>query len=300
MKRHPRDRRCTYLVTLQHIASPEEIRELSEYLSFLAVEDFDVVVIDHSPLHVVERNRRVLRWVSRHIAATRLHHDPVRAAIDTASCEKVIVADARVRYSEDVLDDLFNLLEFHEVVEPQDYLDPLPWWGGVDAGRMLVHRGINALPDRGATFAFRRSAVRGDVFPATGLFVRRIPPAFDEWLQRRPVEADADFAMPAKTIFFFSVLPIMAVLLLLGGGEAAAAYAGAIASGSMALALRGRAGAGPFFPWRACLFAPVWILERSISVYWALWQRLTQGGAELPTTPAEERGVGTGFSRSTG
>jgi hypothetical protein len=167
---------------------------------------------------------------------------------------------------------------------------------------MLVHRGTDPMSNRGTTFAFRRSAMRGPLPEAVApnLFVRRIPPTFDEWLQRRPLEADADFAMPAKTIFFFSLLPVMAVLLLTGGGPAAAAYAGAIACGSMTLALRGRAGAGPFFPWRACLYAPLWVLERSISVYWALWQRLTEGGRDLPATPAEEQGVRTGFNRSTG
>src|SRR6185436_4883819 len=125
-----------------------------------AVADCDVIVIDNSPQPLFDENRRVLRWVGRHVAPRPRHRafggmvDAVRAAFDLASCEKVIVADARVRYSAEAIDKICELLDGHEVVEPQDYLDPLPWWGGIEAGRMLVHRGIEPLPDHGGTFAF--------------------------------------------------------------------------------------------------------------------------------------------------
>lgn len=306
MKRNPGDRRGTYLIALeQRIATFDQVQELAEYLSFIAVADFDVVVIDASPRHIVERNRRILRWVARHVTARPQHRapwgvlDPVRAAIDVAACDKVIVAGPEVRYSEESLDDMCALLEMHEVVEPQDYFDPLPWWGGVDAGRMLVHRGIDPLPDHGATFGFRRTAIRGlrardgatpeidpvrrlasqgaEVFSAVEVFVKRIPPLLADWWRDRPQQADYDFAMPAKTIFFFSVLPMLMVLALLAGTRVAGGYAGAIAIGSIALALRGRAGAGQVFPWRACFYAPVWVLERSISVYWALLRKVREG-----------------------
>ena len=63
----------------------------------------------------------------------------------------------------------------------------------------------------------------------------------------------------------------MTVLLaLIGGLRVATGYVGAVAFASMVLAIRGRMGAAPFFPLRACLFAPLWVLERSLSVYWAL------------------------------
>lgn len=309
MKRHPRERRCTYLATLpQPETTLDEVGELSRYLASVGVAGFDVVVVDDAPPHVIERNRRVLRWVARYVPVRRQHRaaagevDPVRAAIDQAACDKVIVADHRVRYAPESLNDLCALLDLHEVVEPQDYLDPLPWWSGVDAGRMLVHRGIDPLPDRGSTFGFRKSSVCGlrgidgalpmsdhvrrlasqgaEVFSATELFVRRLPSTLDEWMHERPAEAEADFALPAKTIFFFSLLPILAVLLLLGGSRVAAGYAGAIAIGSLALAFRGRAGAAHVFPLRACFYAPLWVVERSVSVYWALFRCLTSGTME--------------------
>lgn len=317
MKRNPRDRRCTYLITLEHVATLDQLYQLADYLSFLTVADLDVVVVDGSPLRLLERNRQVLRWVARHVTARPPHRapsgqlDPVRAATDVAACEKVIVADDQVRYSEEALDDMCALLDLHEVVEPQDYLDPLPWWGGIDAGRMLVHRGIDPMPDRGSTFGFRKSAIRGlrsidsaaqpsdhvrrlasqgaEVFSAIELFVRRIPPILEDWWRDRPRQADGDFAMPAKTIFFFSLLPVLAVLAALGGMRVASGYAGAIAFGSVALALRGRAGAGRVFPWHACLYAPLWVFERSISVYWALWRKLSEGATEATGVPLTDR-----------
>ena len=60
----------------------------------------------------------------------------------------------------------------------------------------------------------------------------------------------------------------------------AGGYAGVIAFASIGLAIRGRAGAASVFPLRACFFAPLWILERSLSVYWALARKLHSGDSE--------------------
>jgi hypothetical protein len=47
----------------------------------------------------------------------------------------------------------------------------------------------------------------------------------------------------------------------------------------MALAERGRRGvASRFFPRPVTWHAPLWVLERSLSVYWALYWRLRHGG----------------------
>lgn len=113
----------------------------------------------------------------------------------------------------------------------QDYLDP--------------------LPDHGSTFGFRKSAIRGlrsidAPIPAGGSVFSgravRAPhsPMLTEWWSERPLQAGCDFALPAKTIFFFSLLPMMLMLAALGGIRVACGYAGAIAFGSLALALRGR------------------------------------------------------------
>jgi hypothetical protein len=306
--RDPSTRRCTYLVVLERETMvPDELRSLATYLSGLAVLDCDVLVVDGSPLPQFERDRRSLRWVGRHVAALPRYRgpsgtiDPIRVAIELSACERTIVADGNVRYSAEALDSMCELLDGHEVVEPQDYFDPLPWWSGIEAGRMLVHRGVEPLPDHGATFGIRRSAIRGlrsldsmlapgddhvrrlasvgaEVFPAIEVFVRRLPPPLRAWIDDLPRQAGDDFPLPVKTAFFFSLIPLAVLLAAFGGMRMVAGYAGAIAFGALAMAVRGRMGAGQFFPIRACLSAPLWVLERSVSVYWALFRKLRYAG----------------------
>ena len=86
--------------------------------------------------------------------------------------------------------------------------------------------------------------------------------------------AGDDFTFPMKTAFFFSLVPLLLLLATLGGVRLASGYAGVIAFASVALALRGRSGASEFFPLRATLYAPLWVFERSVSVYWALFRKL--------------------------
>src|SRR5205823_4753522 len=141
----------------------------------------------------------------------------------------------------------------------------------------LVQRAIEP-PCRGKTFAFRRSAVRGlreiQRMPAPDVFVRRLPPNVGSWLEERPRQAGDDFHFPVKTALFLALLPLALILGVFGGARLAGGYASAVAFASVALAVRGRIGAAPFFPRRACLYAPLWVLERSVSVYWALFRRL--------------------------
>ena len=120
----------------------------------------------------------------------------------------------------------------------------------------------------------RLVAAGAEVYPATSVFVRRQPGALDEWMAKRPRAAGDDFALPMKSVFFFSLVPLMLVLALLGGARLAGGYASVIAFASFALALRGRTGAAAFFPLKACLYAPLWVFERSVSVYWALYRKL--------------------------
>src|ERR1700740_855466 len=131
--RSPRERRCTYLVVLDAPArSSDELRELAAYLTELAVANFEVLIIDATAGETLEENRRIVRWVGRYVVARPNHYGlfgnsaAVGAALDLSRCDKVIVAAPRVRYSAGALDDLTALLEVHEVVEPQDYFDPLP------------------------------------------------------------------------------------------------------------------------------------------------------------------------------
>jgi hypothetical protein len=309
------DRRCTYSVIVDRSAwSFDAVRNLARYLSNLAVTDCDVLVIDHSPRELFELHRTVLRWVGRHVSVSR-NTDPVRAAVELSACEKVIVATEDVRYSPADIESMCQLLDSHEVVEPQQYLSPLPWWGGIEAGRMLVHRGIERFGGHSSTYAFRRSVIRSirgadvggesairrlalrgaDVHGAGELFVRRMPPGLRDWVRERPRQADEDFAVPLKSVLFLAILPIAVALILVGGLRVAGGYAGGIAFASLALAVRGRIGASAFYPLRTCALAPVWVFERSVSIYWALFRRLRAVATEPPTA---ERTSGTKVVRS--
>ena len=217
-----KERRCSYVVLADRVtSSPSGLKQLANYLSGLGLNEVDVVVLDPSPAAEFEATARVLRWVARHVAVTPEHRtrtgaiDIVRAALAVAKCEKVIVAADDVRYTPQAIGQLCDLLDQHEVVEPQDYLDPLPWWGGIEAGRILLHRGVEPQPDHGATFGFRRTAVRSlrtlaaahvhddqtrrlaavgaEVYPAPEVFVRRQPGALGEWLTGRAASGQRRF-----------------------------------------------------------------------------------------------------------
>jgi hypothetical protein len=305
-QRKPDGPRCTYVVVLDGQSGGEEVlRDLAAYLSELSARKYDVVVIDESGTETFEARQRVLRWVSRHFHVgpeSRTSSgaiDVVRAAAAVAIWDAIIVADSEVRYSPEALEQTCNLLEVHEVVEPQDYPDPLSWWGGLEAARILVHRAIAPQPDHGLTFGFRRSAIatiralaplRGkrdqprrlaasgaEVFPATSVFVSRRPASLDEWVRGLPEIARNDFALPLRTAFFLSLLPLFIILTAFSGAQLAVGYAFLLALVSVVLAFRGRRGASAFIPLRACFFAPLWIAERAVSVYWALALLLSRG-----------------------
>lgn len=319
-KTGPRERCCSYVILVENAASStSELRELARYLSGLGIAGCEVVVLDPSSRLQFELNARVLRWVGRHVPvrpelrALNGAADVVRAAAALAGCEKVIVAAEDVRYTPEAITQICQLLETHEVVEPQDYLEPMPWWSGIEAGRILVHRGIEPQPDHGATFGFRRSALRSlrgltvsaetqarrlaavgaEVYAAPDVFVRREPGAFSEWLATRPRIAGDDFTFPMKTAFFFSLVPLLILFAVLGDAGLVGGYAGAIAFAATGLAIRGRVGAANVFPFRACLYAPLWVFERSLSVYWALFRKLRGADEDPSRVPMPERARGT-------
>ena len=305
-----RARRCSYVVTVGDGATDEEVQELARYLSTLSAAECEVIILDAAAGIDFENHRRVLRWVGTH----RADQDPdtLRAAYDAASLEKVIIATAGTRYTPAEIAQVCELLDRYEVVEPEEFIQPLPWWGGLDAARILLLRGVDHPGGDSATFGFRRSVFRPlrgidepqadshvrrlllqgtDFHCARDVFVRREAPQLRQWISSRAREARNDFLYPMKAAFFLGLLPLVILLSLVGGARFASGYAGVIAVGAVMLAVRGRAGAAKFFPLHSCLFAPLWIVERSIGVYWALFQRVTG------TPPEPEKAAAAGTSR---
>jgi hypothetical protein len=288
--------------------APADLGALRDYLATIARAGCETVILDASPAPQFEEHRRVLRWVARHLPL-ETPCDFLRAAAAAASCDAVVVADVAVRYTPAAIAAICEQLDGHDVVEPQEYLDPMPWWSGIDAARMLLRRGVPPLREPVRTFAFRQKVARAlfphellgesdpvrrlhrigfDVHAAPELFVRREPPALAEWLRERPANSDGA-AVPVRSALLVALLPIAVVLALVAGLKAAAGYAGALALGTVALAFRGRRGARMVFPLRACFFAPLSLLDRSIGVYVALWRRMRRKGGVTSRPDESER-----------
>jgi len=295
MNRRPR--RCSYIVNLDADATGIEVEKVAAYLSTLGSAGCEVVVLDRAAGHLLEGRRRVLRWVGRH-EQVHPETDLLRAAVDLASNEKIIIAAPESRYSAEEVSGMCDLLDRFEAVEPEEFVQPLPWWGGIDAGRILLDRGV-ARHSAHSTFAFRKSAWSPhfslDVHEAREMFIRREPPVFRSWIRLRQREEAGEFQAPIRTAFFLCLFPLLLIMALVGGVDLAGAYASLVAFGSVSIAVRGRIGAAKFFPLRACLYAPLWVVERSISAYWALFARFRRKAA-TPEAP-ENRG---NLARNTG
>jgi hypothetical protein len=181
---------------------------------------------------------------------------------------------------------------------------PLPWWAKMEAARMLINRAVLRTADYPGTCAFQRATMLnagdydGDVLfdneemirhlvrhgaricYATDLFVPKRVPVFRKWIEQRPRQAYEDFGLRAKTWLFALVVPSLLLVSILGGMKSALLFILllAISATLVAVAGRRRGAAGHFFARALCLFAPLWILERGISTYWAFFWYLRHGG----------------------
>jgi len=196
------------------------------------------------------------------------------------------------------------LLDEHEMVRPQNFLSPLPWWARMESARMLINRATLRIGDYPGTCAFRRATMLrvghydGDVlfdneeivrhfarFGATinyaiDFFIQKRPPTRRKWLEQRPRQAYEDFGLWLKTAFFFA-LPFVLI-----GSALTAGFAGLLLCVAMlsifaiALACAGSARglAAEYIPASTGLYAPLWVFERMLSTYWAIYWYLTRGG----------------------
>ena len=227
----------------------------------------------------------------------------VHTGVALASCERIVLADDDIRYTAENVTRMCDLLDCYELVRPQNYLSPLPWWGRLEAARMLINRGVLRRGDYPGTCGLRRGAMLrvghydGDVLfdneeivrhfivkgatvcHANDFFILKRPPSLAKWREQRPRQAYEDFVMRAKTAAFMAVLPLAVLSGALWGAGALLTYTAAVSATAVALAARGRHGtAERFFPASAPLHAPLWVLERAVSVYWALYWRIRYGG----------------------
>jgi hypothetical protein len=303
--------RCTYLLPIRRVRfSRPEAERFARYFERLRLAGCEVLVVDGSPPAIFAEHDEAWRGLCRHArpdpAYTYLNGkvNGVHTGVDLASCERIVLADDDIRYTGGDIERACELLDRHEMVRPQNYLAPLPWWARTEAARMLINRGVLRTGDYPGTCAFRRSTclrvghydgdvlfdneeiVRhfvlqgADVHFARDFFILKRPPTFGKWMEQRPRQAYEDFVMRAKTALFMSLLPVAIMLGLFIGARASLMFVAAVSIGAVLLALRGLVSerAYKFFPVYLCLYAPVWVLERALCVYWALYWRVVRGG----------------------
>lgn len=302
--------RCTYLLTIRRVRFDErEARDFRSYFRILAAAGCEVLVVDGSPPPVFAAHREIWSGACRHAAVDPQYKylngkvNGIHTGVALAAHERIILADDDIRYTPADVLRMTELLGRYEMVRPQNYLCPLPVWARTEAARMLINRAWIAEGDYPGTLGVRRSAMQrvghydGDVLfdneeivrhfrahkanicYARDFFVLKHPPGFRKWIEQRPRQAYEDFVMRVKTAFFAALPLALAFVWLLAGWRGAFVFAMVLACGAMLFAARGLGDkAVRFFPAWLCLYAPLWVAERTLSTYWAFYWRIVYGG----------------------
>ncbi len=297
VRRPPTVMRAAYILPLR-LDSAGAIPELVQYLETLA--HLEIIVVDGSRQELFDRLHGQIGGFATHVKpAVPGRNGKVRGvltALPLASEEHVVVADDDVRYDSTSLDEILHRLVYADVVRPQNFFSPAPWHAVWDSARSLINRAFDG--DWPGTLAFRRSALpRGynaDVLfenyelvrtiragggresIARDIFVARRPPTLEHFMGQRVRQAYDEFARPWRLLAGLAILPGLLVAWHAAGIAALPAYI-AVAVSIAAIGWL-RAGAYRHFSPICVLAAPLWILERGICSWLALWQRIRFGG----------------------
>jgi hypothetical protein len=316
MARDASQSRCTYAVAMEgRRYTVGELQELALYFASLRGLGCEVLVVDGCSWDLIEEHARVLRWVARHHRVESRHRSidgrisVIDAALDLASSDLIIVASEEHRLGAPSIDAICGHLASHDVVATHEFFAPLPWWGRIDAARALLVRSLGPAHDAASAFAFRRPPLRQlrqyagnglwddgeplrdftlqglDVHDAGDLFVERRPPAVSRWLRERPRRAGEERGAAGRALLLFAILPIAVLLVAVGGPFAASGFGALLSAVAIGLAVRGRSGAASYFPAAVCLYAPLAVADRAISVYCSVLRRAVDA-AWLRSEPA--------------
>lgn len=316
MHRCAENEQATYVLPLlaKHTGG---LRGLAAYLNGLPVAE--VIVVDASPADVFDELRRSLSARILHVRPDPLiegRNGKVRnvlTALRLAHYEQIVVGDDDVRYDAHSLRRVLKLLDSYDVVRPQNYFAPLPWHAWLDTGRILINRALDG--DWPGTLAFRRSMLPHGYSPdvlfenfelvrtirarggtecvARDLFVVRRPPAASHFFSQRVRQAYDEFARPARLLAALAILPAVLIAVALHAWFVPAAIA--VIAVLLAAAGRTRSGGARFFPAHTILAAPLWLAERALCAWLALYERLRYGGVRYagavvrdPVSPLSE------------
>ncbi len=310
----------TYVLPLRW-SDDGDADELTFYLRWLADQVEEVLVVDGSPPELFEGH--AVRWSG---FVTHLRLDPslrfrngkvngVTTGMKAASHERVVIADDDVRYDREGLERMFEQLDAHDLVRPQNYFAPLPWHAAWDTARTLLNRAFGA--DYPGTLGIRRTifertggydgdvlfenlelmrtitAAGGRVVAPLDLYVRRLPPETAHFLGQRVRQAYDEFALPGRLALWLALVPALGLGVATRSARAVSAGVGlSIACAELG---RRRAGGTRYFAAHTSLLAPVWLLERGVCSWIAVVQRIGRGGVvyadgvvERAATPVKE------------
>jgi glycosyl transferase family 2 len=317
---------CAYLLPLRRAKfCSTEAAGWRTYFDTLRRAGCEIIVVDGSPPETFAAHAAVFASAVSHVPVDRRFGylndkvNGVHTGVALTQQEKIILADDDIRYTPETIAKVVALLDRFEVVRPQNFLHPLPWWAKMESARMLINRATLRTGDYPGTCAFRRSAFLrvghydGDVLfdneeiirhfaekgatihYAIDLFVQKLPPRFRKWLEQRPRQAYEDFGLRVKTFLFLSLLPLLVAVTVWFGFRGGAIYAGVVAVISFLLALLGflRGQARKVMSLSPCFFAPLWVGERTISTYVAVYWYFAYGGY-----PFGERILSKGIGRA--
>ncbi len=293
---------ATYVLPLKR-ESADGLAELTEYLKNLSTM-LSLIVIDNSTSERFAQHHELWKSFATHLVPDRDCVTPnpkvgnVTTGVRRASTEAIIVADDDVRYSAAALQDVVGRLSRADIVRPANYFSPLVWHVCLDTARILLNR-VSA-GDWPGTLAFRkstflrcggyaghvlfenfelvRSIVRsgGTELNADDLFVLRLPPESRHFWSQRVRQAYDEFARPTRLGFSLTLVP--AVLWCLKKGRWSELACGALAFIALAEIGRRRHGGAQYFPAVSAFLAPLWLLERGVSSWLAVYARVFRGG----------------------
>ena len=290
----------TYILPIRRVV-PMDSPEFEAYVRWLD-RRLELIIVDGSPPNVFEKHAK--SWLglqhtppSPGIQALNGKVHGVLTGLRKTAAPIVIIADDDVRYDEETLFQVRRRLEVADIVRPQNYFSPAPWHALLDTARILLNRVSGG--DWPGTLVLRRDALphargyNGDCLfenlelvrtvkahggaehVAFDVFVRRLPPSTGHFLLQRVRQAYDEFARPMRLVAQLSLLPLTLVAFLKRPGVL---LLGALVSIAAAEAGRRRAGGTSVFPAAAALWAPLWLLERAICSWAALYYRLARGG----------------------
>ncbi|GAB2689807.1 glycosyltransferase family 2 protein [Thalassiella azotivora] len=276
------------------------LQEMTAYLARLSAWA-DVTVVDGSAPGCFAVHDREWGHLVRHLRpADRpgLNRKVVGAVtgVLAARHDLVVLADDDVRYDRASLRALVDLLRDADLVRPANVFESWPWHARWDGARSLLNRAVAG--DWPGTFAVRRGVVAaaggwdpdvmfenlemvrtvraagGRVVDAPQVLVARRPPTSRQFLDQRVRQAYDDLAQPWRLAWALATLPAV-VLAARRRPVLLPVAAGCL----VVLAERGRrrAGARDRVPADVPLFAPLWVSERAICSWLAVWRALRGG-----------------------